>query len=191
MKFIILVIAVSVYTISNQSIFAQVKTPVLNQEIINENGQPMLLGHCSISAFQKENFKVWYNTNFDTFVLDTATVELIKPLLKKKKITIFMGTWCGDSKQQVPRMIKLLLAAGFDTTRLSIITLGNGANMYKKSPQGEEVGLNIKRVPTLIIYNKKKEMGRFIEYPVVSLEKDLLRILLQDGYIPNYASLKD
>ena len=65
-----MVIAVFVYTISNQSIFAQVKTPVLNQEIVNENGQPMLLGHCSISAFQKDNFKAWYNTNFDAFIIN-------------------------------------------------------------------------------------------------------------------------
>jgi hypothetical protein len=46
-------------------------------------------------------------------------------------------------------------------------------------------------VPTLIVYEKKKEIGRFIEYPVVSIEKDLLRILLKDGYVPNYANLKD
>jgi len=191
MKLFITVIALSVYTISNQQVFAQVKTPILNQEIVNENGQPMLLGHCSISAFRKDNFKDWFNINFNSFVIDTATVELIKPLLKKKAITIFMGTWCGDSKQQVPKMIKILLAAGFDTTRLSIITVGNGADMYKKSPQGEELGLNIQRVPTLIVYHKKKEIGRFIEYPVVSIEKDLLRILLQDGYIPNYSNLKE
>lgn len=186
-----MVIVVYVYTISNQSIFAQVKTPINNHEVINENGQPILLGHCSISAFQKDNFKDWYNANYNSFVIDTATVELIKPLLKKKRITIFMGTWCGDSKQQVPRMIKMLLAAGFDTSHLSIITVGNDAEMYKKSPQGEEIGLNIRRVPTIIIYNKKKEIGRFIEFPVVSLEKDILRILLQDGYIPNYANLKE
>jgi hypothetical protein len=102
-----------------------------------------------------------------------------------------MGTWCGDSKQEVPRMIKILLAAGMGTSNLSIIAVGNGADMYKKSPQGEEIGLNIKRVPTLIVYEKKKEIGRFIEYPVVSIEKDLLRILLKDGYVPNYANLKD
>ena len=81
-----------------------------------------------------------------------------------------MGTWCGDSKQQVPKMIKLLLAAGFDTTRLSIITVGNGANMYKKSPQGEEVGLNIKRVPTLIIYNKSIKIGIIPSFEIIFLK---------------------
>ena len=63
-------------------------------------------------------------------------------------------------------------------------------DQYKKSPEGEETGKNIQRVPTLIIYHKRKELGRIIESPVVSIEKDLISILKQDGYIPNYANLK-
>lgn len=186
-----MIAAVLIVTVGNSIIHAQVKTPILNYQIVAESGQPMLLGHCSIAAYKNEPFASWFNTNFDNYVVDSITIEKIKPLLKKKKMDLFMGTWCGDSKQEVPRMIKILLAAGMDTSNLSIIAVGNSADMYKKSPQGEEIGLNIRRVPTLIVYEKKKEIGRFIEYPVESIEKDLLRILLKDGYIPNYANLKD
>ncbi len=186
-----MIAAVFVFTVGNTIVFAQIKTPIINQEIITENGQAMLLGHCSISSLKKEPYSTWFNSNFDNYVIDSATIEQIKPLLKKKKMDLFMGTWCGDSKYEVPRIIKILLAAGMDTVHLSIIAVGNGVDMYKKSPQGEEAGLNIMRVPTLIVYEKKKEIGRFIEYPVVSTEKDLLRILKKDGYIPNYANLKE
>jgi hypothetical protein len=41
-------------------------------------------------------------------------------------------------------------------------------------------------VPTLIIESGDHEWGRIIELPVVSLERDLLRILRKEGYIPNY-----
>jgi thiol-disulfide isomerase/thioredoxin len=191
MQKIFMIAAVLIATVGNSILNAQVKSPIVNQQIISENGQAMLLGHCAISAFKKEPFSSWFNTNFDQYVLDSTTIELIKPLIKKKKMDLFMGTWCGDSKHEVPRMIKILLAAGMDTSNLNIIAVGNGADMYKKSPQGEEMGLNIKRVPTLIIYEKKKEIGRFIEYPIVSIEKDLLSILLKNGYVPNYANLKD
>jgi thiol-disulfide isomerase/thioredoxin len=191
MKKICIIAAVLLFTVSNTKLIAQIQTPILNQQIITENGQPMLLGNCSISAYKNEPYANWFIPNFDNYTVDSATIEQIRPLLKKKKIDLFMGTWCGDSKQEVPRIIKILLAAGMDTAHLSIIAVGNGADMYKKSPQGEEMGLNIRRVPTLIVYDKNKEMGRFIEYPVVSIEKDLLRILRKDGYIPNYANLKD
>jgi thiol-disulfide isomerase/thioredoxin len=184
-------VVIAFICITTQYAFAQVNTPIVNIETKNESGQQMLLGHCSISAFKKEPFVQWFNTNFDAYTLDSVAILQLKPLIKKMKVDLFMGTWCGDSKREVPRMIKVLLAAGFDTSNLSIIAVGNNAEMYKKSPQGEEVGLNIRRVPTLIFYEKKKEIGRFIEYPVVSLEKDLLRILLKDGYVPNYADLKE
>jgi hypothetical protein len=39
------------------------------------------------------------------------------------------------------------------------------------------LGKNILRVPTLIIEEKNKEMGRIVEYPVVSLERDMLSIV--------------
>ncbi len=191
MKKICIIAAVLLLTAGNTNLIAQIQTPILNQQIITENGQAMLLGHCSISAFRSEAFANWFIPNFDNYTVDSATIEQIRPLLKKKKMDLFMGTWCGDSKHEVPRIIKILMAAGMDTAHLSIIAVGNGAYMYKKSPQGEETGLNIRRVPTLIVYEKNKEMGRFIEYPVVSIEKDLLRILQKDGYIPNYANLKD
>ncbi|MEI6264230.1 MAG: thioredoxin family protein [Sphingobacteriia bacterium] len=191
MKKICIIATALVFTVCNTKLIAQIQTPILNQQIIAENGQPMLLGHCSISAYKNEPYANWFIPNFDNYTVDSATIEQIRPLLKKKKMDLFMGTWCGDSKHEVPRIIKILLAAGMDTAHLSIIAVGNGADMYKKSPQGEEMGLNIRRVPTLIVYDKKKEMGRFIEYPVVSIEKDLLRILQKDGYIPNYANLKE
>jgi hypothetical protein len=58
--------------------------------------------------------------------------------------------------------------------------------LYKQSPEHEEAGRKILRVPTLIIESGGHEWGRIIELPVVSLERDLLRILRKDGYIPNY-----
>ncbi len=118
-------------------------------------------------------------------------LDSIKPLLKKKKIDIFLGTWCGDSKWEVLRMLKILEAAGFDTSNLGIVCVSNEFDMYKKSPQAEELGKNIQRVPTLIVYEKNKEIGRIIESPVVSLERDLLSILRKEPYIPNHANLKN
>jgi thiol-disulfide isomerase/thioredoxin len=110
--------------------------------------------------------------------------------IRKKHIDIFMGTWCGDSKREVPAMLKILNEIGFDSVDISLITVGNNAELYKKSPQGEELGKNIVRVPTFIIYDKKKEIGRIIEYPVESLERDLLKILRKEPYIPNYHQLR-
>ena len=68
--------------------------------------------------------------------------------------------------------------------------VGNGDSLYKKSPQHEEAGKNIVRVPTIIVEQKGNEIGRIIEFPITSLEKDLLTILRKEKYQPNYHQLK-
>lgn len=174
-----------------ESLSAQINTPILNFEKKLPDKTPILLGRCSISALKKEPYNSWFEKNYTSHQIDSQSVETIKPLLKKKKIDLFLGTWCGDSKWEVPRMLKILEAAGFDTSQLAIICVSNEIDLYKKSPQGEEIGKNIQRVPTLIIYDKNKEIGRIIESPVVTLEKDLLSILRKEAYIPNHANLKE
>jgi hypothetical protein len=37
--------------------------------------------------------------------------------------------------------------------------------------------MKIKRIPTFIIYKKKREIGRIVETPGDLIEKDLLKIL--------------
>ena len=78
---------------------------------------------------------------------------------------------------------------GFDTSRLQLIFVDYAASAYKQSPQHEEAGKNIHHVPTMIFYDDKKEKGRIIESPKISLEKDLLEILQGNNYTPKYKGI--
>ncbi len=146
--------------------------PYTNTEV-QDNGATILIGHCSLNMMQKENYKEWYNFSFNSYRIDSATTNQLKPLLKKKTMEIFLGSWCDDSRREVPRMFKILNYAGFDTTHIQLIFV----NHAKQSPQHEEQGKHITNVPTFIVYDHKKEMGRIVESPKLSLEKDLLTIL--------------
>jgi hypothetical protein len=86
-------------------------------------------------------------------------------------------------------MLKILDAAGIKEKQYDIIFVSNEAELYKQSPQHEEKGRNIKRVPTFIISEGKNEQARIIESPKESLEKDLMKILQGKEYVPNYANL--
>jgi thiol-disulfide isomerase/thioredoxin len=107
--------------------------------------------------------------------------------LANKTITLFMGTWCGDSKREVPRILKMLDCCGYPSEKITLIMVSNAPDAYKQSPQHEETGKNIIRVPTILIHENGKEVGRIVETPIASLEKDMLAILQQKGYVPNYA----
>lgn len=153
-------------------------------------GNELLLGKCSRKALELQPFAGWFQPNYLNYVVDTATCKFIEPLLKQKRITIFLGTWCGDSRREVPRILKMLDCCNFPPEQLQLIMVSNLDGSYKQSPTHEESGRNIVRVPTIIVEENDREKGRIVESPVVSLEKDLLSILRNEKYIPNYSAAK-
>ncbi|MFP2997090.1 thioredoxin family protein [Spongiivirga sp. MCCC 1A20706] len=150
----------------------------INKEIISKN-KPILVGQLNKNGLTTVPYKSWFNLQYESYDIDKELINDIKSHINNYKVQIFMGTWCGDSKRQVPRFYKILENANYKMKNLEVVGVGNGLENYKKSPTGEEKGLNIKRVPTFIIYKNDKEIGRIIERPVHSLEKDLHAILVQ------------
>lgn len=123
----------------------------------------------------------WFTSEYDSYKVDSNTIikfDRVENWNPKTQIQIFMGTWCGDSQQQVPRMIKVL--DSLDFKNYTIITLNN----EKSSKKGYELGKNIIRVPTFIVYQNRAEINRIIETPVKTLESDLYQILNQN-YTPH------
>ena len=157
-----------------------------NQEIAIENQQPYLVGHIDVSGLTSNSYQSWYTSNHKGYIVDLNTISSIKNELNQHKILVFMGTWCGDSKRETPRFIKILEAVDFPMENLKIVALDKTKERYKMSPDGEEWGLSIKRVPTFIFYKDGKETNRIIESPIVSLEADIKAIVSGIDYIPNY-----
>lgn len=158
----------------------------INQEIKIENNQPYLVGKIDLNGLTSNSYQGWYNSNHKSYEVDTKTTSSVKNELGTHKILVFMGTWCGDSKREVPRFIKTLEAADFPMENLKIVAVDRRKEHYKKSPTGEEWGLSIKRVPTFIFYKDGKETNRIIESPITSLEEDIKSIVTNTEYTPNY-----
>lgn len=159
----------------------------LNQLIRDALGNPDLYGKSTEDGLRQSPFNNWYLPNYNGYTPDSLILLKLRPELRNKKIQIFMGTWCGDSKREVPRMLKVLNNCGVPPFQIEIINVGKGANDYKQSPTHEERGKNIHHVPTFIIYENGKEINRIIETPVESPERDLLRIVNREAYMPKYA----
>jgi len=161
-----------------------------NQEIVLEDGKSFLLGKISLNALEQEPYGAWYQKSFEAYGVDETLVHLFKKKLAQHQIQLFLGTWCGDSKREVPRIIKILKAADFPMEQLEIVALDRRKGWYKKSPGGEERGKNIIKVPTMLFLKNGTEVNRIVESPVESLEEDMAFILNGDPYTPNYAVLK-
>jgi hypothetical protein len=83
-------------------------------------------------------------------------------------------------------MYKIMDQIKFNDKNLKIVSVDRD----RVSPGGEQKGKNIHHVPTIIFYNKGKEIGRIIESPVGSLEEDFTDIFMGIPYTPNYVDWK-
>jgi len=159
----------------------------LNQEIKIAHQQPFLVGQINAEGLSSASYKNWFQPNLDNYTVDVKPLATLKNKLAEFKILVFMGTWCGDSKREVPRFLKILKTADFPSENLKMVAVDKRKGLYKKSPQGEEWGLNIRKVPTFIFYKNGREVNRIVESPVNSLEEDIMTIISQKEYIPNHS----
>lgn len=150
--------------------FSQVN---LETEDLKHN-QIILVGQIDRFGLEMDNYKDWFNMEYDSYNVDSITIaSILKKKLKKIKIVVFMATWCGDSHEQVPRFYKIL-----EKINSNFVLKVYALDEHKSCPEIDVASYNIERVPTFIFYKKNKEIGRITEMPNVSLEKDMLKILL-------------
>lgn len=139
--------------------------------------EEILLGKQTIDAFKKAPYSDWYLSEYQSYAADDLAIsELKNSEFKSLDITIFLGSWCGDSHREFPRLVKILEKADYPLEKLHIIALGRD----KRSPENEEHGLDITRVPTILVSRQNKEIGRIVEAPESGwIERDFLKIIHQ------------
>tara|TARA_B100000900_G_scaffold52949_1_gene39206 strand:+ start:72 stop:542 length:471 start_codon:yes stop_codon:yes gene_type:complete len=88
-------------------------------------------------------------------------------------VVVFFGTWCHDSKRELPKALKIFNEIGINDENIELVAVG----IDKKEPEGRAAKLNLMYTPTIIFFRESKEIGRIIEKPVRSLEKDIESII--------------
>lgn len=148
-----------------------------------QDHEDMLLGKISVSDLKATPYADWFIDGYEIYDVKGTKMEDLKTLLDGVNIKLFMGTWCPDSQREVPHFYKILDALEFPSQNSELVAV----NRKKKTPDQLEEGLNILRVPTFIFYKDGKELGRIVEYPIISLEADMLKILSGKEYEHAYA----
>jgi thioredoxin-related protein len=148
----------------------------INKKILDKtHNKEILINHCTRAGLISfPEFKEMYNPLYESYSPDAVTMIELKKLIKKQKIKIILGTWCSDSKVNVPNFYKILDALKFKEKNIEIIAVDG----LKKAENGIIDNLDIVSVPTFIFYDKNGvEIGRIIEHPKKTLEADFLAIL--------------
>ena len=147
-----------------------------------KSAEIFLLGLKTKSDLEVAPYDSWFESGEESYKTNTPTITLLRNAPQDYQISIFMGTWCDDSRTQVPHFYKILNEIDFDLSKVKLITM----DREKKTPENLEEGLNITNVPTFIFHKNGTELHRIVESPVESLEADMLKIISGQPYKHTY-----
>jgi thiol-disulfide isomerase/thioredoxin len=133
-----------------------------------------LLGYFDAAGLRQPPHADWFLKGFDEYMPSSNALNSLMDISQEGlTIKIVMGTWCPDSRREVPRFMKILDLWKFPADKVTFV----GVNEDKVAPVGDFSSLKIERVPTFIFYKNNSEAGRIIEVPKTSLEQDMVNIL--------------
>lgn len=137
----------------------------------------VLVGYCDLDGVEQGEFGEIYKSQYKIYETEPLIIKQIQSILRKGdyEITSVFGDWCSDSEFQLPNFYKVLDEVGFANTKRKLIAVDRSKNAQVIDLSEYDIQL----VPTFIIYLKGEEIGRIIESPNDTLEKDLLAILKQ------------
>ncbi|MEM6792870.1 MAG: thioredoxin family protein [Acidobacteriota bacterium] len=115
---------------------------------------------------------------YDAYRPDAESVEALRSYGRPVRLTVSFGTWCGDSRRSVPRLLKALDLANNPNLELELVGIERGFT----APLDFVRRHRVTNVPTVVAAAPAAqgggEIGRFVENPRSEvIEKDLAAIL--------------
>jgi thiol-disulfide isomerase/thioredoxin len=133
---------------------------------------PGMTGEMSMDKLW-DNAPVW-RALMEDYQPNQAAVAALKSNDTEAQVTLVYGTWCPDSKNYIPRLVKALRAAGNDKIHIKLIGIDN----QFREPVDTVQPRRITNVPTVIVERNGREIGRITETPAAAtIEEDLAAIL--------------
>ena len=128
-----------------------------------------------------------WGAEYDSYVANLDSLETLQKGLKNVRLTCVFGTWCSDSKREVPRFWRLLDDIGVPASALTMYAVGSSRFTEEMKIPNEvldwsrdvKAWYDVTSVETIIVERGGREIGRIVEAPAKSLEEDLLDILQQ------------
>ncbi len=154
-------------------VFPVILSAQINKTVFDEvKEQEILIGECNPEGFRSEGFNSWFDAEYDAFQVND---EFFVPgyNIQFDSVYVFLGTWCSDSKREVPRFCKIMDHTYFAGTPVRYFALDG--NKHTDVINTKEFYIDY--VPTFIFYYRGNELCRIIEAPKLSLEEDIMDLL--------------
>ena len=118
--------------------------------------------------------KEWED-NYSNYDVDQSYIEVLNAKVGDNlTIDVYLGLWCSDSQNNVPKFIKVADFVRTENFKVNYYTVERKASPDVKYFVED---LKVERVPTFIFYRDGKEIGRIVENPQKSMIDDFLEII--------------
>ena len=105
----------------------------------------------------------WYSCN-------QVALDKLKQV-KDVKILVVHADWCPDCEYTLPNLKSVM--QHLPNIELSEVEV----NFRKKDPHGIAEKYQVKRIPTFVVLQNGKEVGKIVEYPQTTIEDDIVKFL--------------
>ena len=134
--------------------------------------EPVLLGPLTREAIEAA-LPSWVESQIEATPDYDAALGLVEEL-SGAEVTVFLGTWCSDSRRELSRLWRALDSAGLSyAPQFQYI----GVDRSKKKPRELVAGSDLLYVPTFIVRRGGHEVGRIVEESPEGIESDLLALV--------------
>ncbi|MEO5946942.1 MAG: thioredoxin family protein [Chitinophagaceae bacterium] len=142
--------------------------------LVERPNEKSLKGIISQEVLLNDTTFKWYADNLKGYTPNASAIAGLKNHADSVQLVVFMGTWCEDSHNIIPKFYSLLETSGFSKEKVTLI----GVDRAKKTLSHLTEALNITNVPTIMVMKNGKEIGRVVEYGKYGLfDKELGEIL--------------
>jgi thioredoxin family protein len=143
------------------------------------DGKPIMFRSHPGMTGEMDEKKLWetvpvWRSQMENYQPKSEAVAALKTNNTDTSLTIALGTWCPDSKNYVPKLLKALSAAGNKQIKVKIL----GIDRQFHDPMETIQQRRLINVPTVIVERGGREIGRIVETPASdTMEEDLVAIL--------------
>jgi thiol-disulfide isomerase/thioredoxin len=153
-------------------------TTKVNQEMYsNYNEQTIMIGEVNWDGLTTAPYGELFIPNYLEYEVDSVSLKTIVGKLDDIEVVTFMGTWCEDSQQQVPQFYKIMDYLKYDLGKMKVGAINRDENGLIMTPSS--TSYSVAHIPAFIFFRNGKELGRISEYPIKTIEKDMVDIISQ------------
>jgi thiol-disulfide isomerase/thioredoxin len=140
-------------------------TTIADKNIVYEtkvsNSTSYLFGSINETVLTTDTLcKTWFVENKKYGLANPETIAIFTNKKNNFELLVFGGTWCEDTHNLLPKLYRVAEESGYDKNKITVIAV----DINKKAPSNLHTLYSITNVPTFIVLQNKKEIGRVVEY---------------------------